>query len=156
MPSPSGGGGSSLGGAPTFDEEGAEPAPQQQEAPEESKKPEDYVAPINNFSLVLLNKGLGWDQEYPNGGGIKEMEGVEVSWKDLNKWIDENGFGKEKQDIAEYLMGETTTLDSKIKDKLKKAFSDESLGNKKGNVEVEYDEDLEPYVQDINTILVDL
>ena len=103
-----------------------------------------------------MDKSAQWEQEYPDGGGVKEMTGYEVSWKDLNKWITHNNLASKKQEIAEYLMGENDDLDNSIKSKLKNAFTSKTLGDDTGKTEVEYDSDLTPYVQDINTIIVDL
>jgi len=127
-----------------------------QPAETEEKKPEDYTPPVNTFNIVLMDKNKPWSQQYPDGGGVKDMKGYELSWKDLNKWIDDNKLGEKKQDIAEYLLGESDKLDDDVKEKLKQAIEDKKVGDTNGETEVEFDDDMTPYVQDINTILVNL
>lgn len=149
-------GGGGLGAPPT---DGSAPAPdagQGQEGEENSDDPKNYIAPVSKFNIVMNDKNARWSQEYPDGGGVKEMEGYEVTWKDLNKWIDENQLGEKKKDISEYLLGETENLDDDIKQKLKQAFDEGKIGNKTGKTEIEFDDDQTPYVQNLSTILVNL
>lgn len=146
--------GASLGEPLSDEGTGTAPKPDSGTQPEQSQ--ENYIPPVSKFNLVLVDKNAKWEQEYPDGGGVKDMQGYEVTWKDLNKWITQNGLANKKQDIAEYLMGENDDLDPDTKEKLKNAFTSKTLGEDTGETEVEYDNDLTPYVQDINTILVDL
>lgn len=143
-------------GAPPPPSGGAPPPPAPEAGDNESKKPGDYVPPVSKFKIVLMDKGTKWSLEYPDGGGVKEMPGYEIDWKDLNTWIDKNKLGDHKEKISEYLLGEKDELDDSVKDKLKNAITSKSIGDDIGRTEVEFDDDQTPYVSDINTVIVNL
>lgn len=136
------------------------PADNIEEAPEKgdnlAKSPGDYVPPVKNFKIVVSDKKAPWVHEYPDGGGVKKMEGYDIDWKDLNTWLDQNQLSDKKQAVAEYLLGETDHLDDAVRDKVRDAIEGGKVGDKAGETEVEYDDDETPYVADINTVIVKL
>lgn len=120
--------------------------------------PPDPNAPVatpqdKSIRFVLLDSDEEWHSTYDDGGGVKRFNEYEIDPADLEKWIDENGYSAEKDSIMKAFQGKKT-ISSAVYNKLKSALRKESVGKDRGDIDIEYDDELVPSTSDLNVVFV--
>lgn len=102
------------------------------------------------YVFIFIDADKGWAAEYPTGGGIKKYKRYEVSDADLTKWLEDSKLSDKAQEFKEALTGEKD-FEKKEFYQFKQALRDKSLHFKElGDLDVEYDEHMVPYTNDID------
>lgn len=102
------------------------------------------------YTFVFIDADKGWAAEYPTGGGIKKYKRYEVSDADLTKWLESVKLTDKADDFKDALTGEKD-FEKKEFYQFKQALRDKTLDYKElGDLDVEYDENMVPYTNDID------
>lgn len=120
--------------------------------------PPDPNAPLPTdeppaIKLVFLDKDHSWHSQYADGGGVKRFTEYQINNADLDSWITNNNLTSSRDQIYNAIE-KAEPLPSTIYDKLKAELSSNKLGKDLGSIDIDYDNQKVPSVNDLNVIFI--
>ena len=118
--------------------------------------PQPAAETIPTYKLIFLDDSVEWHVQKADGGGTKKYMEYQIEDTELDTWLQEKGWTEDKPEFQKLLKGEKYSLDSSKIAAMRQDFENEQLGDEAGEIEVDYDENNEPFVSDIDVSFISI